>query len=260
MEPMRGVNSSRRGMSPSKQNANNDSTPEQLLDAFKAAALSVTKLYRVSAGTESKARMEGYQDCLDELLAYLDRENIGLEDGEGWKIRSWATERLDGRDSASQAVESEDDADKADPPSSPEVARSSIATHLAAMRNEAPSRIHSAPPSVAEITEEPQISVPTQDTFSFQSTVPYPQDAHLNLANLDLSDSRSHDGVSTHRTQSSIQSKSRNGRTGQRGSNYLNRGAGQKRKLNIAEIFDLGSLSSGKDVFGAGGGKRSRHV
>jgi hypothetical protein len=244
---------------------------EQLLDAFKAAALSVTKLYKTSAAAQAKARADGYQDCLDDLLSFLDKENIGLSDGEGWRIRRWATERLEGRDAISQAMESDDEVEKPERLSSPEIHRSSSATHLPAVatRDEVNMR-DSAPPAmepVVEVAEEqpqpkqPEFVVPTQDTFTFQASHAYPsQDAHLNLDNLNLSDNTH--TTSNNTTTSAPRTIRRHGnapRSGSRTGNHLGRGAGQKRRLNLGEIFDLGSLGYGKDPFGTNGPKRSRH-
>lgn len=227
-------------------------SPEQLLDAFKAAALSVTKLYKISASAQAKARTDGYQDCVDDLLAFLEKEAIGLSDGEGRKIRRWATERLaEGRDAAPPSLESEDEVEKADPASSPEIHHSNSTTQLPSLRNETSMR-DSAPAPVVPVAPapEPEIVVPTLDTFNFQSQHPYPP--FLNLANLDLSDS--HNAT----TSPVSRSRTRHGNGTRTGSRTVGR-AGQKRKLNIAEIFDLGSLGSGKDPFG-GGGKRNRHT
>src|SRR5450432_3759901 len=113
MDSMRSLNTSLPGASPSKQQM--PEPPEQLLSAFKAAALSVTKLYKTAAVDLARARSEGYQDALDELLAFLDKEDIGLTDGEGWRIRRWATERLD--------VESEDEPGQPERGSSPVLER-----------------------------------------------------------------------------------------------------------------------------------------
>jgi hypothetical protein len=271
MDSMRSLNTGLPGTSPAKQTTTQNDSPEQLLDAFKAAALSVTKLYKTSAAAQTKARIDGYQECLDDLLAFLDKENIGLGDGEGWRIRRWATERLDGRDYGSQTVESDDEAEKAETSSTAEVARSGGATQLSEIRSDRHVRTDSAPPTMSAVTEEtPIISVPSQDTFTFQSSHPYPQDASLNLANLDLSDTRSLDGTAqsgtaphfssvtprTSRTRHNIGTP----RSSNRSSGHVNRMTGQKRKLNFAEIFDLASLGYGKDVFGNGGGKRSRHA
>ncbi len=239
-------------------------SPEELLDAFKAAALSVTKLYKKSASAQAKARTEGYQDCLDDLLSFLDKENIGRGDGDGWKIRRWATERLDGRDVPAQTVESEDEADKAEANSS---------TQLSATQNDTMMRTDSAPPSLPPTSEEPEIVVPSEDTFNFRSQIPYPQESYLEIANLDLSDNRSNDtssraaGATPSITISSRPTRGRHGgsgaRSGPRPSNHLGRGAGQKRKLNLPEIFDLSSIPSigyEKDMFGTRPGKRHRHA
>lgn len=247
-------------------------SPEQLLDAFKAAALSVTKLYKTSAAAQAKARADGYQDCLDDLLSFLDKENIGLSDGEGWKIRRWATERLEGRDAVSQAMESDDEVEKAEPLSSPEIHRSSSVTRLspAATRDEVNMR-DSAPPAmepVREVVEEqpqqqkqPEFVVPSQDTFTFQASHAYPsQDSYLNLDNLNLSDTHASSNNTTTSMSRSIRRHGNPPRSSSRSAaNHLGRGAGQKRRLNLGEIFDLGSLGYGKDPFGSNGPKRSRH-
>ncbi|OIW29163.1 hypothetical protein CONLIGDRAFT_633328 [Coniochaeta ligniaria NRRL 30616] len=248
-------------------------SPEQLLDAFKAAALSVTKLYKTSAAAQAKARADGYQDCLDDILSFLDKENIGLSDGEGWRIRRWATERLEGRDAVSQAMESDDEAEKAEPMSSPEIHRSSSATRLspAVTRDEVNMR-DSAPPAmeaVVEVVEEqpqqqkqPEFVVPTQDTFTFQASHAYPnhQESYLNLDNLNLSDTHTTSNTTATSMPRSIRRHGNPPRSSSRNAaNHLGRGAGQKRRLNLGEIFDLGSLGYGKDPFGSNGPKRSRH-
>ncbi|KAL7623215.1 hypothetical protein AAE478_006896 [Parahypoxylon ruwenzoriense] len=259
-----------RGSSPSK-NAVNSESPEQLLDAFKAAALSVTKLYKTSAAAQAKARADGYQDCLDDLLTFLDKSAIGLGDGEGWQIRKWATERLDGRDATSQTMESEDEVEKPEPVLSPEIHRSNDQVHPSTIRPE-PNMQHDSTSTedtqqstTYPAAEQPQIfAVPTQENFTFQSSHPYPQDTYPNLANLDLSDSaRSNDNATQGSSAVPIAHPARS-RTNKRGTrpkptNHLGKGAGQKRSINFAELFDVGSIAFGKDVFGRDG-KRSRHT
>ncbi|KAF4971439.1 hypothetical protein FSARC_1748 [Fusarium sarcochroum] len=244
MEPMRGI-SAGMGKQPAQQE-----TPEQLLDVFKAAALSVTKLYKTSAAAQSKARADGYQDCLDDLLQFLDKQGMGLDDGEGWKIRKWATERLDGRENGYLNPESEDEVEKAETASSPELARPNASSQQTAQM-----RTDSAPPSIPPIIQEPTpIVVPTQDNFTFQSSHAYP-----NIATLDLSDSRPHDDQPVAPARPSKTRLSGNSsRSLPRGPGHLVQRAGSKRKLNFDEIFDLGSLG-GKDPFG-NGGKRGRHA
>jgi hypothetical protein len=259
-----------RGSSPPKTTPSADS-PEQLIDAFKAAALSVTKLYKTAAAAQTKSRSEGYQDCLDDLLVFLDRRKLGLGDGEGWQIRKWATERLDGRD-PQVTTDDEDDVEKAETASSPELPRSNITSHIPPIRNDsAPPTSH--PATVEPIVEEPMIiTVPTQDHFTFQSPYPYPQESYPNLANLDLSDPiRTNDNMAqgsstisaSQSTPASQTTRLRRDRRGTRQrnttTNHLGKGAGQKRSINFAELFNVDNLNLGKDAFGREG-KRSRHT
>jgi len=279
MDSMRSLNTSLPGTSPPKQQVGEP--PEQLLQAFKAAALSVTKLYKTAALDQRRARSEGYQDALDDLLSFLDKEDIGLSDGEGWKVRRWATERLDGRDSVSQNMESDDEpAEKLDRGSSPVLQRSQSASHLSSTtrtnRTTSPARTESsAPPVIPTITSDQSTNMmPPQGTFTFRSSHAYPQDADMGLSDLDLSDSnrtQSHDTTSASlapNTPTSAITISRPSRTNPRHNNHstrlstratntIGRGAGQKRKINLGEFFDIGNLGHGKDGF-AGSGKRGR--
>ncbi|OAA71429.1 hypothetical protein ISF_01980 [Cordyceps fumosorosea ARSEF 2679] len=235
----------------SKQAMKTVETPEQLLDVFKAAALSVTKLYKTSALAESRARADGYQDCLEDLLGFLDKENMGLCDGEGWGIRRWATERLDGRDSALQSTESEDETDKAaERTASPEVTRRSAEPQQIAAQGRAESPASSTQSRADEPTH---FVVPSQDSFTFQSAHPYP-----NIATLDLSDGRPHHDTSAFPTRAT---KARlngpgTGRT-LRTSGHLGRGAGTKRRINFDDFF--GGCFGGKDPSNPSG-KRGRHA
>jgi hypothetical protein len=268
MDSMRSLNTSLPGTSPPKQQA--PEPPEQLLQAFKAAALSVTKLYKTAALDQTRARSEGYQDALDELLGFLDKEDIGISDGEGWRIRRWATERLDGRDAVSQHPESDDETVQPDRASSPVLERVRSASQLST-RTESPTRIDpvSVPPP---IPEEPAPILPPTGTFSFRSSHQYPQDTDMNLSELNLSDARGpalDASVVSHRSNSPTASItiSRPSRTASRHNNQTNRhntrttntigrGAGQKRKINLGDFFDIGNL--GHKDGGGGGGKRGR--
>lgn len=86
--------------------------PEHLLQAFKSAALSVTNLYKSAVQDQNNNRAAGYQDALDDLLRFLDSENLGLQDGEGWRVRQWVTERYDG--TANQPTQESED-EKSEP-------------------------------------------------------------------------------------------------------------------------------------------------
>lgn len=234
----------------------------ELLDAFKAAALSVTKLYKISAQSQEKSRIDGYHDCLVELLSFLDKEGLGTTDGEASRIRRWVLERIDGRDSVSQGLESDEETEKPEA-ASPQAHRSSSAPTPSVSRSEVqmkdtvPPVVPLANTAVATMPEA-EIAVPTQDTFTFQTSVPYPQDAYMNLANLDLSDSQTHTPSATRTSTNAATPRTARGRPPRTGSRTsIGRVAGQKRKVNLAEIFDIGSLGNGKDVFGSGN-KRSR--
>jgi len=273
MDSMRSLNTSLPGTSPSKPV---NEPPEQILQAFKAAALSVTKLYQTAAADQGRARNEGYQDALDDLLAFLDKEDIGLSDGEGWRIRRWATERLDGRES--QSIESEDEAGEKgaaadhDGGSSPEIHRSHSATRLSstarATRTASPARPESLA-SPTRNTPPPSDSantIPPQGAFTFRSTQPYP-DSDVILSDVPNDPSERRDSSNpatititrprTNQRHGSSHSARQNSRT-----TSLGRGAGQKRKITIgdvAEYFDFSNFGNGKDTFG-GGGKRGRFV
>ncbi|KAK5987443.1 hypothetical protein PT974_11570 [Cladobotryum mycophilum] len=245
-----GMDSSR-GAATGKQVAQDD-LPEQLLDVFKAAALSVTKLYKTSARVEARARADGFQDCLEDLLTFLDRENIGLGDGEGWRIRRWATERLDGRETGLQSAESEDEIEKSERTSSPEVTRTSTEPSAPTQGNTTIATPPPPPPPPAVIApvnnEPPHFVVPTQDAFTFQSSYP-------NIATLDLSDTRSQEVpafTSSRNTKSRFAGSS--SRPGPRQSTHLGRGAGTKRRMDFDDFF--GGCLDGKDSFGNGGKRR----
>ena len=74
MDSMRGLNTALPRATPQKAAGASPTPPEALLQAFKDAALSVTKLYKTAAADQAKTRAEGFQDCLDELLTFMDKE------------------------------------------------------------------------------------------------------------------------------------------------------------------------------------------
>ncbi|KAJ4408008.1 hypothetical protein N0V82_009804 [Gnomoniopsis sp. IMI 355080] len=250
----------------------NEANPEHLLDVFRTAALSVTKLYKSSVTAQAKARAEGYQDCLDDLLSFLDKEDLGLTDGEGWKVRAWANERLDNRDLSPQATESDDETEKQDNIGSPQIHRSSSTASLSrsterqaqpqtSLRIEVQEKEDDAsePAPIAEevVMDEPEVVVPSQETFDFRSSHPYPQDAHtnLNLSSLRLSDnSRQHDLSTSHSTpRKPTRRHGVNQRRPARISNFraahLGPGAGTKRNMDYEEFLELANLkgSGGPD-------------
>ncbi|KAK3402138.1 hypothetical protein B0T20DRAFT_451017 [Sordaria brevicollis] len=256
----------------------------EFLETFKAAALSVTKLYKTTGPAIAKARSDGYQDCLDDLLAFLDRSRLGLSDGEGWMIRSWATERLNDRNLPT--MESDDD-NQVEPALSPQAQSSDPIQEEDQMRDSPPApAVYEQPPQQEQPHEHEQpqqqehhnqpnqrqppsnpedfqVVVPTQETFTFQSTHPFPHEEAMKLENLALSDApRSNRSVSAS-TPSARNNRNRALR--QNATRSLGRGAGQKRKVvDLSEFFRIDNFGPGgngndKDPFNPTS-KRSRHT
>ena len=279
MDSMRSLNSSL-PRSPRRRRSN--PPPEQLIQTFKAAALSVTNLYKTAAADQARAREAGYQDALDDVLAFLDKENLGLDDGEGWKVRQWATERLDG--SPLQHTVSDNDEDRGETvnrtrSSSPIVQRAAAPEATQARQssrsNSPTSRTKSAPPAQT-LLEPPNTSQQPSEIFTFRSTPPY---------SLDI-DMQPLEGSNTNTTANSLpqpqlQATSaspavrvevlpRGSRPPHRGSRHNNKatggvrtlgaGAGSKRGFKFGDYeFDFGGVGDGKDGTG-GGGKRGRYA
>ena len=277
MDSMRSLNSSLPRSSSTKRS---NPPPEQLIQSFKTAALSVTNLYKTAAADQARARDAGYQHALDDLLVFLDKENLGLDDGEGWKVRQWATERLDGSPLAHTGSDSEDErveTTKRARSSSPTVQRS---TALEAENLRQPSRSTSPvrttstsmpPPPAATQTSSP---IQAPQPFLFRSAIPYPQDVDMQIS--ESTSNNTSPSAQEPQSQTQIPSSGpavrlevvpRGSRTPHRGTRHTTRpaagtrslgaGAGSKRRITFGDYFDLGNLGDGKDGMG-GGGKRSR--
>lgn len=284
-----------RHLSTSLPRGRNEPTTDLLSD-FKAAALSVTNLYKTAAKSQDRARAAGYQDALDDLLTFLDKESLGLMDGEGWRVRQWATERLDGDGSTlrqgatgtnSTMAEDEDDGsttkddDKEEErSSSPEVQRRprAVATVSSDLTEEDSQhrRVVSEPPQPVPAP------APMQSDFTFQSSHAYPTSNHdrdsTNSMELDTSttplpsiSSSTPSSTETVRIVSRPQrSKQHNGRRNDSRIPTLNfnlgSGAGNKRKMPYQDFFDISNINTDnndrKDGGGGNGrgGKRGRHV
>ncbi|KAK3709126.1 hypothetical protein LTR37_011105 [Vermiconidia calcicola] len=268
-----------------------------LLSEFKAAALSVTTLYKSAAASQEKARAAGYQDAMEDLLAFLDKENLGLMDGEGWRVRQWATERLLDDGTQRQSVASEDEAEENNireaasqaetRSSSPETRRKSPATPVSSSelqetspRREAASEPPTVLPSSTTTHSHPP---PTKADFTFRTTHAYPTN-HVREGGMDLDTNTSTPFSSTTTTPdsaSSVRLIPRSARSGRHHTNHnrrtanaantptinfnLGAGAGSKRKMPYPDFFDIsgfhfdGHGQGGKDG-GSRGGKRGRHV
>lgn len=262
--------------------------PESLLSAFKAAALSVTALYKNAASDQARSRAAGYQDALDELLVFLDRESLGLGDGEGWRVRQWATERLDGGNYGK--TENDDDEyggaggeQEEQGTSSPERTRRRSTPHEDAPdvppTHTGPEHPAAQPSDIAESTkaDEERTSqqhhtyvLPQAATFDFESSHQYPSSNHdreVVMSTGGISPDHNETGRAPIRVEllSRAQRNNRHSRTHssrQAGSSHpsLGSGAGAKRKAPLGDFFDITGLSfDGKDGTGRGG-KRGRHT
>lgn len=263
MDSMRSLNTSL-PRSPPKQ------PPEQLLQAFKTAALSVTNLYKTAASDQAQARSAGYQSALDDLLAFLDKHNLGLGDGEGWEVRQWATERLDGspvpmgNDSDDDRGETVNQAGSSDPPVLP---RSETLNSRQTSRPASPPRTASTASQTSTPIQQPSVtSAPRSEIFSFTTPYLYPQDmdvqssetAHSNTAQLD-NHPPTPGGTATSTVRLEVvppraprtphRTGNHSGRHGARSSasvRSLGSSAGSKRKMHFPDYFDLGNFRDGE--------------
>ncbi|PLB50282.1 hypothetical protein P170DRAFT_435482 [Aspergillus steynii IBT 23096] len=260
MDSMRSLNTSLPSSTPRPQ------PPEQLLQSFKAAALSVTNLYKNAVCEQAQAKQSGYQEAIEDLLQFLDRENIGLGDGEGWKIRQWATERSDGTGTPSD----DDDVEKHNGGSPSAGARKD---HHEPVTPRQPAK--AASPSVDESTPAAQQPTPSNPAvveantldkptvFTFSAGPSFPQ---LQEHDIDMQPSDGSSGVSSDGAPVSVSVLPRNSRQPNRHGNLSRTnprtstrepsvGIGSKRKFAVPDFFDLSGLGN-RDIFG--GGKRGR--
>lgn len=254
---MRSLNTSLPSSTPRTQ------PPEQLLQQFKAAALSVTNLYKNAVCEQAQAKAAGYQEAVEDLLHFLDRENLGLGDGEGWKVRQWATERCDG--TASQTSDEETEAEKRDRSATPTTARKdpspadqtrqhSTSAHTPASKPESvtpPSQPHESPslatPTIFTFSAGPTFPENDMDVQSDNSTTTAQDGAPVSVSVMPRNTRPHHPH---HRHNNLARS---NQRPSQRESPAS---LGSKRKSTFPDFFDLSGLNNGRDM--GGGGKRGR--
>lgn len=258
----------------------------ELLGDFRAAALSVTNLYKSAAASQDRARAAGYQDALDDLLAFLDRENLGLMDGEGWRVRQWATERLDdgaqkpaASDDEEEPVQEEQKKPAAVPVPSSEPTDAAVAPRRTAVSEppQAPLQAQTPPPPSHA---NPYASVPSIDDFTFRSSHAYPTNhdrGQTQQQSMDLDATTPTTSTPPSTESVRIISRPARGRHSNHQRQRLNGtsavslnlagAAGSKRKWPYQDFFDISGLNGldgkdGKEGGGGGGrgGKRGRHV
>lgn len=257
--------------------------PEQLLQAFKTAALSVTNLYKTAASDQANARHVGYQEALEDLLAFLDRERLGTDGGEAAKIRSWVTDRIDGsgQQPTGDSDDERGDVDKRTRSSSPAVMRKGspdAAQPQTQPRQQSPPQSQTPAPTTTTSTNATTEPGPgtRQPNFTFTAEPQYPGSRHedVDAPSSDVTGSSSPGNPHFTPTPNTTTSPSvrvelipRAPRTPHRpnnGSRHGSRqstrdplaGAGSKRKFHFGDFFDISNFGNGRDNFG--GGKRGR--
>ncbi|PGH32560.1 hypothetical protein GX50_04665 [[Emmonsia] crescens] len=292
MDSMRSLNTSLPVSSPRPNYAQ---PPEQLLQAFKTAALSVTNLYKTAVSDQANARQIGYQEALEDLRAFLDKEKIGLSDGEGSKVRCWVTERIDGTAAATTSMDSDDERGELDnkrgrsiSPTTTRKQTPDVNHTNQASRSTSPPRqetnAHQPPTTTTTTVAAPDLSVapcrPPTFTFTTGPQFPAPQQSdidmqiseHVPVTTTSMQTDSSHFPHSSTINSSPtvrVEVVPRGSRTPHRlnnGNRHNTRASardaasnnGSKRKFHFGEFFDISSLGNGRDAFG--GGKRGRFI
>lgn len=227
--------------------------------SFRTAALTVTTLYKAALADIDRSRTDGYQDALEDLIGFLDKENLGVGDGEGWKIRQWAMERLDGglpaqstSDSGDEEIAEDHRARSSSPVmernSSPEDTRSTEAINATSHH-----RSDSAPPPVSSSPTAEVEMAPLPPVFQFSSPQAYPSN--------NTSDNHSYDVAAAGRRafpqrRPSHRAAPRNlQRSAAQNLFTLGSGGSQKRKI-VHDFFNV-DMNDRRDGSG-GGSKRGR--
>lgn len=235
--------------------------PAGVQQAFKAAAFSVTQLYKAAAAEEDAARAAGYQDAIAELVTFLDDENLGVGDGEGWRIRQWAHERLT-PDTIGSDSDVDDDAEP-EPQATPQPT-AEAGTSLTIRTSPEHER------NTTDTSSVPQTPAGATTTQSAQLPQPIPQEPRSNQADMFRftanpqsgdTDMNSLSPPTSMQPPSSIRLNVRTSRSPKRRrqsrepsqSVHLGQGAGLKRKTSSNfDWIDFAGL--GRDWHGHGGG------
>lgn len=237
--------------------------PEHLLQAFKTAALSVTNLYKTAVSDQAGSRHAGYQEALEDMRAFMDREAIGQDGGEASKIRRWVMDRIDG--TASSNSDSDDERpDSTEKPTATAVERSSSSSRHA---TDSVSRSSSPPQQETSLPTETALPPPPLFTFTagpqFPSLQPQEMEMHTNDATntMHTEQLNSPSNVKVEVIPRASRTPHRTGtanRHGSRSSYRDNTMTGSKRKFQLGDFFDISNVDNGRDAFG--GMKRGRFI
>ena len=227
--------------------------PEQLLAAFKSAALSVTHLYKSAVTDQSNSRAAGYQDALDDILRFLDTENLGLQDGEGWQVRQWVTERYDATANQAQA---DSDGERSENGQHNQAENMPVAEES----REAPEPEPEVDASMKEATAESTSTVAEpQPVYKFTAGGSSPRIEEVPSSSPSHQEPSSPPPIKVEFVNRIQRTPHRRG--GQRHNTRtqirdLTSTAGTKRKMQFPDFFDISNVGSGE---GSGGGnKRTR--
>lgn len=209
--------------------------PEQLLEAFKQAARSVAHLYKAASNDHDSIRQAGYQEAIDDLLKFMDRENLGVQDGEGWAVRQWATAKFDGTFHSSDNEEEQQE-------QSPEIQSETV--EQTRSKSE-PAR--DIPPSQQQ-QQQPTFQFSAGDSMQTEEPTTDSSPIRIEVVNRQNRSSHRHNNRLT-RTSSRLEGQS----------------SGSKRKLPFPDLSDIFDMNfDKKDGFdggnGGGSNKRSRVV
>lgn len=265
MDSMRSLDTSLPRTRRRRQQANNE-----VLQAFKAAALSVTQLYKSASADVEAARVSGYQDALEDILGFLDQENIGLDDGEGWRVRQWATERLSPSSYAFASDAEDDDREERPRTTSPTASASATSQQKSSQSTQSQDQRQrqnqSAPPAESSQSQtqpasadtKSNIPEPSKSQFTFQSSGPAMPD--IDMTSLDPTPPVRVDVLPRAARNGSSRHNALNGRsqTPTFSIGPLGHGSGSKRKQNLGDFFDFGEIHGKDPFFGGGGGKKAR--
>jgi hypothetical protein len=229
--------------------------------SFRTAALNVTNLYKSALADLDRARTDGYQEALEELLGFLEKENIGTGMGEGWRIRQWAADRLEGALPKQAGSDSEeDDIDDKRARSSSPIMEHSVVTEDSGTRDglvEAAYRSDSAPPPLQMEANTPEGELsPLNHVFQFSTPQSLP--SHNNNNDAAVSDfAAAARRAFPNPRRTSNRSGSRNlQRSAAQNLLQLGNGAGQKRRI-MNDFFNVDGFNDRRDG-SSGGPKRGR--
>ncbi|KAL7273751.1 hypothetical protein RUND412_003371 [Rhizina undulata] len=254
-----------------------------LLSVFKQAALSVTNLYKAAATERErsyrKERTEGYQECLDDILVFIEKVEGRSDPRTMEMLRQWALSRrrkAGGGGSRKSRPRTEDRDMSSDVEEAPTDRHRSVSPLH---------QRHSPPPNITNVSPSRKVSpishVETNPVFSFRSDVNMPR--HVpppprfdSIEDVELPDNDDyaqspptsptiHPHAHGNHFQGRNSQTNNNGAGGMRlnsgspSSNSLNKHgaarAGTKRRLgSLGDFFDLAGME--KIQFG---NKRSRH-